>query len=159
MTIVLRPKISIIIPSFNQVDYLGQTIESVLSQDFQNKELIVIDGGSPDGTVDILGKYDKHITYWISEPDEGQGHAINKGLSQCSGNIFNWLNSDDYLEPGALKAVADTFESNKETQVACGYTHCFYDESGKTSHTYRMGVKKSTTDTLLHIEMNQPGTF
>ncbi|MFZ9846726.1 MAG: glycosyltransferase family 2 protein [Flavobacteriales bacterium] len=103
------PKISILTPSYNQGQYIEQTIQSVLNQNYPNLEYIVIDGGSTDNTVDILKKYDQHITYWVSEKDRGQSHAINKGIEKCTGVLFNWLNSDDYLEPGALHKIAQTY--------------------------------------------------
>ncbi len=152
-------KISIVIPSYNQGQFIEQTIESVLSQDYPNKELIIIDGGSEDDSVTIIKKYEKHLKFWTSEPDNGQAHAINKGLAHVTREIFNWINSDDYLESGALSNVAKAFEKKSETQVVCGYTRCFYEQSGETRHTYRMGLKKDATTTLLNIEMNQPGTF
>jgi len=154
-----NPKITIITPSFNQGPYIEQTILSVLEQGYPNLEYIVVDGGSTDQTVDIIKKYEKQLAWWVSEPDRGQAHAINKGLQRTTGDIVNWLNSDDYLEPGALNALANAWAKNPNAEVICGYTHCFWHETGNTSHTYRMGTKKSRTDTLLNIEMNQPGSF
>ena len=152
-------KITIVIPSFNQGNYIEETIRSVASQKYENKELIVIDAGSTDNTVDIIRKYEKSIVYWISEKDEGQAHAINKGLQRATGDVFNWLNSDDYLEEGALQSVVQAFQENPAANVVCGFTHCFYDDAGTTSHSYRMGLKDTATETLLNVEMNQPGTF
>lgn len=102
----LWPKISIVTPSYNQGEYLEETIRSILLQNYPNLEYFVIDGGSNDGSVDIIKKYDRWITHWVSEKDGGQAHAINKGLQYCSGDIFNWINSDDYLMDGALKVIA-----------------------------------------------------
>lgn len=113
------PKISIITPSFNQVDFIERTIKSVLSQDYPNFENLVMDGGSTDGTVEILKKYGKRII-WRSEKDKGQGDAINKGLKFAKGEILGYLNSDDILEPGALKTVADFFTKNPRTMWVFG---------------------------------------
>lgn len=112
-------KISIITPSYNQSAYLEETIESVLSQAFQNLEYIIIDGGSSDGSVDIIKKNEKYLKYWVSEKDGGQSHAINKGLKYATGEVVNWINSDDYLEAGALKYIASAFE-DPARRVICG---------------------------------------
>lgn len=114
------PKISIITPSFNQSDYIEKTILSVLEQNYPNLEYIIIDGGSTDGSLDIIKKYSSRLSYWISEPDRGQSHAINKGLSKSTGDIFNWLNSDDSLEPGVLHAIADAWQKNPDAAAWVG---------------------------------------
>jgi glycosyltransferase involved in cell wall biosynthesis len=101
------PLISVITPSFNQAEFLASTIESVISQGYPNLEYIVIDGGSNDGSLDILKRYSRYLHYWVSEPDLGQADAINKGLRICKGQIFNWINSDDVLEPGALRHIGN----------------------------------------------------
>lgn len=111
-------KISIVTPSYNQGQYLEETICSVLDQNYPNLEYIVIDGGSTDQSVEIIKKYESHLTYWVSEKDFGQANAINKGLRLCTGEIFNWLNSDDYLEQGALQKIADAFANEKVQMVA-----------------------------------------
>lgn len=153
------PKISIVTPSFNQGGFIEKTIQSIITQDYPRFELIIIDGGSSDNTIDVLRKYNKHISYWISERDNGQADAINKGLKVATGDIFNWINSDDYLEPGALQAIGDYFQAHPEKSVLCGYTRCFWDEDNITSHEYRMGVRSLVADTITNVEMNQPGTF
>ncbi|MBI9061915.1 MAG: glycosyltransferase [Marinilabiliaceae bacterium] len=153
------PKITLITPSYNQGHYIEQTIQSVLNQNYPNLEYIIVDGGSTDNTVEIIKKYTEHIHWWVSEPDNGQAHAINKGLAQTTGDLVNWINSDDYLEPGALQALTKAWQDKQKGEVFCGYTHCFWDETGDTSHTYRMGMKNNVTSTLHNIEMNQPGTF
>ena len=112
------PKISIITPTYNQGQYIEQSITSVLSQNYPNLEFVIIDGGSTDNTIDILKKYADQFTYWVTEKDEGQSNAINKGLKYCTGEIFNWLNSDDFLEPGALQKIAEAFNDNTVDLVA-----------------------------------------
>jgi glycosyltransferase involved in cell wall biosynthesis len=103
------PKISIVTPSFNQGGYIEETIGSILEQGYPNLEYIIMDGGSTDRTVEIIKKFSDRVTYWESQKDRGQSHAINKGLSRCTGDIFNWINSDDLLTPGSLWAVAEAW--------------------------------------------------
>ncbi len=104
------PKISIVTPSFNQGLFIEETIRSVLLQGYPNLEYIIMDGASRDRTLDVIKKYAGQIAYWESEKDRGQSHAINKGLARCTGDIFNWINSDDLLLPGALQAVAEAWQ-------------------------------------------------
>jgi glycosyltransferase involved in cell wall biosynthesis len=99
------PRISIVTPSYNQGDFIEETIRSVLLQGYPNLEYIVIDGGSTDQTIDVIRRYEKWLAYWVSEKDDGQPQAINKGLSRATGELFNWINSDDLLLPGALAAI------------------------------------------------------
>lgn len=101
------PKITIVTPSFNQAIFLERTILSVINQGYPNLEYIIIDGGSTDGSVDIIKKYESHISKWVSEPDSGQSNAINKGFKMATGDLYNWLNSDDILYPATLKIVAE----------------------------------------------------
>jgi len=103
-------KVSIVTPSFNQAQFLEETILSVLNQSYQNIEYIIIDGGSSDGSIDIIKKYADRLTYWVSEKDEGQAHAINKGFEKCSGEIFAYLNSDDLLEQDAVEKMVNAFK-------------------------------------------------
>lgn len=105
------PRISVVIPSYNQGHFLEETIASVLNQQYPNLEIFVIDGGSKDNSVDIIKKYEKHITWWVSEKDKGQSDAISKGFSRVTGDIATWLCSDDLYTAGTLKRVAEIFAS------------------------------------------------
>ena len=115
------PTFSIVTPSFNQGEFIEETILSVLNQGYPNLEYIVIDGGSNDNSVEIIKKYSGSFAYRVSEKDRGQSHAINKGFARASGDIFAWLNSDDRLEPDALAAVAEASMQYTETGVFVGH--------------------------------------
>jgi glycosyltransferase involved in cell wall biosynthesis len=130
------PRVSIVVPSFNQGRFIEETIRSILLQGYPDLELLVIDGGSRDETVEILQRYDAHIDYWVSEPDRGQTHAINKGLERATGEIFTYLNSDDLLHPGAIDRVVETFL--REPEVAVVHGECLYvDEEGRERYRQR----------------------
>jgi glycosyltransferase involved in cell wall biosynthesis len=105
------PKVSIVIPSYNQGEFIEENIRSILLQGYPNLELFIIDGGSTDKTIEIIKKYEPWITYWISEPDNGQAYAINKGWQMSTGEILAWLNSDDYYAPNALNQAVRALTS------------------------------------------------
>ncbi|MEE8356059.1 MAG: glycosyltransferase, partial [Anaerolineales bacterium] len=105
-----NPLVSIITPSFNQVDFLEYTIQSVLKQDYLNLEYGIVDGVSTDGSLDILKKYDSQLSWWISESDQGQAQAINKGITRSKGNIVAWINSDDIYLPNAIEQAVQALE-------------------------------------------------
>ncbi|TFH31627.1 MAG: glycosyltransferase [Anaerolineales bacterium] len=115
-----QPTISIVTPSFNQGRYLERTICSVLDQGYPNLEYIIIDGGSTDGSQDIIRRYEERISYWVSEPDLGQTDAINKGFDRAKGEIFAWLNSDDTYQPGALEQAVQFLGSNPAIGMVYG---------------------------------------
>ncbi len=115
-------RVSIVTPSFNQAEFLGRTIESVLQQDYDDLEYIVIDGGSNDGSIELLKQYDDQITFWQSQPDAGQSDAINKGMARVTGQVVSYLNSDDCLYPGAVSAIVKAFEQNPNAGVIYGAT-------------------------------------
>ena len=119
----VHPRITIVTPSYNQAHFLEQTILSVIRQGYPNLEYIVIDGGSTDGSVDVLRKYEHAISYWISEPDQGPVDAINKGFRRATGSILAWLNADDLYQPGALEGVAAAFEADESADVVYGNTY------------------------------------
>lgn len=121
------PRISIVVPSFNQGRYIEETIRSVLLQGYPDFELIIMDGGSTDESVEVIRKYEPWLSSWVSEPDEGQSDAINKGFARISGEVFNWLCSDDLLVPGAFEKVGEAF-LDKTCGVFSGACLCQYDD-------------------------------
>jgi glycosyltransferase involved in cell wall biosynthesis len=114
------PRISVVIPSFNQARYLEQTLRSVLEQGYPDLELIVIDGGSSDGSVDIIKKYESQIAYWVSEHDGGHTEGLIKGFKRATGEIQNWVNADDLLAPQALHEVARYFSAHPQARFVYG---------------------------------------
>lgn len=116
----VKPLVSIITPSFNQAEYLEITIQSVINQDYPQIEYIVMDGGSTDGSVDILERYDAHIEYWRSEPDQGQADAINQGFRVAKGEIVAWINSDDVYMPGAVSEAVSALEKIPQVGMVYG---------------------------------------
>jgi len=157
-------KLSIITPSFNQAGFIEETIRSVLDQETgMPVEHIVVDGGSDDGTVDILKKYSGKVI-WLSEKDEGQSDAVNKGVEMASGNIIGWLNSDDLYLPGSLKKVEDAF--NEKPESLWLYGDCrMIDEQGRevrkwiTSYKNRLSRSFSYNKLLLENFISQPAVF
>jgi glycosyltransferase involved in cell wall biosynthesis len=135
------PRISIVTPSYNQGEFIEETIRSVLLQGYPNLEYIIIDGGSTDNSVEVIKKYEPWLTYWVSQPDRGQTDAIQQGFNRITGVVWNWLNSDDLLEPNALQRIANAYHSNNSATVYAGeltvfgegfsYLHpkCFQDLS------------------------------
>ena len=117
-----KTSIGLVTPSFNQACYLEATIQSVLQDEYPGLQYAIVDGGSTDGSVDIIRKYQGRLHYWISEPDGGQSEAINKGLRSISADVVGWLNSDDLYLPGALRLVGNMFASNPHVQVILGRT-------------------------------------
>ncbi|MEO8614652.1 MAG: glycosyltransferase family 2 protein [Luteolibacter sp.] len=122
------PKISIVTPSYNQGQYIEETIRSILLQGYPNLEFHIIDGGSTDNTLEIIRKYEPWVSSWVSEDDRGQSDAINKGFKRCSGQIFNWLCSDDLLAQGALQAVSALFLEKPGIDVVAGACGFQYDD-------------------------------
>lgn len=160
------PKISIITPSYNQGDYIEATIKSVLSQNYPNLEYWVIDGGSTDGTLEILSKYDKQIN-WISEKDQGQAEAINKGLKRAKGEILAYLNSDDIYLPQALNKVGKYYSTHPDVDWITGDCNII-DSSGSPSKgnwliagykRFLMALYSPTTLRIADSMLPQPSTF
>ena len=125
-----QPLVSIVTPSFNQAPYLEATIRSVLEQDYPDIEYIIVDGGSSDGSVDIIRRYADRLAWWVSEADKGQTDALNKGFARARGEILAWLNSDDTYQPGAVAEAAAFLQSRPEVGLVYGDAN-FIDENGK----------------------------
>ncbi len=126
-------KISVITVSYNSVNTIEETMLSVLNQTYSNVEYIIIDGGSTDGTVDIIKKYSNKIAYWISEPDSGMYDALSKGFKKATGDILCWLNADDLFYKEALSTVADFFSQNQNINWVKGYNVNYNEKSQITS--------------------------
>lgn len=149
------PRITVVTPSYNQGEYLEETIRSVLLQGYPDLEYIVVDGGSTDESVEIIQRYQAHLAWWVSEKDRGQTHAINKGFERATGEIFAYLNSDDVYEPGALFAAAEVFLAGAEWVV--GEVSCFSEDGGSWPFPQLPG--RSFTRWFLGCPISQPGVF
>jgi hypothetical protein len=155
------PRISVVTPSYNQACFLEICIASVLSQEYPELEYIVIDGGSTDESVEIIKKYQERIAYWVSEPDNGQSDAINKGFRQATGAVVAWLNSDDFYLPGALTAVAEAYRSAPLASFYFG-NGWRVDETGKPKCSYYPDETVRFNRDALIFGINyimQPATF
>ncbi len=126
---LLTPLVSILTPSFNQGRFLEETIQSVLSQDYPNLEYIIVDGDSTDGSVAIIQRYASQLAWWVSEPDQGQTDAINKGFAHARGQILAWINSDDTLLPGAITNAIEALHVHPEAAMVYGDANLI-DEQG-----------------------------
>lgn len=152
------PRISVITPSYNQGKFLRQTIRSVLDQQYPNLQYIIIDGGSSDGSVDIIKEYSDRIDYWVSECDKGQSDAINKGLSRADGEIVTWINSDDLLMPGSLQAAGQVWRNDPQLDLLSAA--CIRIGPGNEFlgwHCVPRQTKYFASHGLIYID--QPGAF
>ncbi len=149
------PSISIVTPSYNQAEYLDETIQSVLDQGYPNLQYMVIDGGSTDNSVEIIKKYEKHLDYWVSEKDKGQMDALNKGVRRSKGEIFGFINSDDVLYPRALQRVADTW--NLGARWIVGWTK--YLELEGSEYPYTVRAHGTKVDYFLDNPFPQQSSF
>ena len=143
----MNPKISVITISYNSAKTIEKTIQSVINQDYDNLEYIIIDGKSQDGTIDIIKKYEDKIAYWVSEPDKGISDAFNKGISAATGEIVGSVNSDDQYLPGALKAIADNYDPTVDVYRGEILIH---DDIKNVEYTYQPSMKFG----LLPIKVN-----
>jgi len=151
-------KISVITPSYNQGKYIEQTILSVINQKYKNFEYIIIDGGSNDNTIDIIKKYENHITFWTTQKDNGQAHAINKGLNIASGDIVCWINSDDMLCDDTLQFVAEFFTNNPQVDLIYGNVIQMYQDNTDKNYVY-IPNEFHPVDFLSRVAIHQPAVF
>ncbi len=161
MTMQKRPLVSIITPSYNQGEFLDATMRSVFEQDYAHIEYLVIDGGSTDGSEAVIRGYGSQLAYWVSEPDNGQAHAINKGLQRATGSIIGWLNSDDVMLPSTVSRVIETFQAEPDVDVVYGRLNRI-DDAGNPVPTPILPKDQVTFDNHHAIGeciVNQPGSF
>lgn len=151
------PPVSIVTPSFNQAAFLEQTIHSVLIQDYPRLEYIIVDGGSDDGSLEIIRKYSDQLAWWVSEPDRGQAQAINKGLSRARGEILAWLNSDDMYLPGAVAAAVGAFRDHPGTGLVLGNAVTI-DQDNRPLNDLKFG-EVSLQDLISFRVICQPAVF
>ena len=154
------PRVSIVTPSYNQGQFLEETIRSVLLQGYPNLEYLVMDGGSSDASVDIIRKYEPWLAYWVSERDRGQAHAINKGLERSTGDLVGWINSDDLLLPQALVRLASAYRQSPNA-ILLGDVINFQDG---TEDSYLIQQKNVTLRNLVKpwshaVSFHQPGMY
>jgi glycosyltransferase involved in cell wall biosynthesis len=136
------PKISVVTPSYNQAQFLEETILSIINQDYPNLEYIIIDGGSTDNSVEIIRKYQDKITFWVSEKDSGQSEAINKGFKKATGDIVCWINSDDILLPHSLIKVANFYHSNPKIDFLTGHLLIIDQDSKIIENSFMLKQKR-----------------
>ena len=129
---VSRPLVSIVTPSYNQARWLEETIESVLAQDYPNIEYVIVEGGSTDGSADIVRRYEDRIAWWTSLPGSSQSAALNHGFEHASGDLLTWINSDDTLLPGAVSTLVAEFERDPELVLVYGDAIYTDEESRQT---------------------------
>jgi glycosyltransferase involved in cell wall biosynthesis len=129
------PLVSIVTPSFNQAPFLERTIQSVLAQDYPRLEYIIVDGGSTDGSREIIRRYENRLAWWVSEKDRGQTDALNKGFARAKGDVLAWLNSDDTYRPGAVAAAVKYLHAHPEVGMVYSDAH-YIDEAGRVIGTF-----------------------
>lgn len=152
-----KPLVSIVMPSHNQSQYLESALKSLFDQDYSNIEYLVADGGSTDGSLEILQRFADKFAWWVSEKDAGQSDAVNKALRQAKGEIIGWLNSDDLLHPGAVTAAMRAFAEHPEASIVFGDVDSI-DASGQRINCMRFGPRR-LRDLMGFQIISQPGVF
>lgn len=149
------PRISIVTPSFNQADFLEETLRSILLQGYPELELIVLDGASQDGSVEVIRKYERWLSFWVSEKDRGQTDALNRGFARATGEIHGFLNSDDVFEAGALQTVA------REFVAGAGWVagRCRFIKTGSQPWLDQVPGRETDLDWLTNDPLPQPSVF
>lgn len=145
------PRISVVVPSYNQGQFLERTLLSILNQNYPNTEIIVMDGGSKDESVEIIKKYEPHLSYWCSKPDKGQSNAINEGFARASGDLLAWQNSDDLYLPGFFNLVANSFRAYPKAQLFTGNVYLLDKDDKILEHPY---FPPFSLDFLIYVGWN-----
>jgi glycosyltransferase involved in cell wall biosynthesis len=152
------PLISIVMPSFNQADYIEEAICSIIDQDYPNLEFMVFDGGSTDGSREIIEKYAPRLAFWRSGPDRGQSDAIAQGFARAQGDLLGWVNSDDALLPGALNRIARAYRENPAGGIFGG-NYILMDEAGRIIRCKRHPANAGWFARRGIFAFNPPGSF
>ncbi len=151
------PRVSVVTPSYNQAQFLEQTIQSVLGQNYPNLEYMIVDGASTDGSVDIIRRYADRLSWWVSEKDHGQSEAVNKGFARATGEFVGWLNSDDLYQPGAITAAVEAFQAHPEAGLIFSDVLAI-DADNRVLNLMRSGDWGLDELMTFHI-LYQPGVF
>lgn len=157
MNSIYHPKVTVVTPSYNQVLFLEKTIQSVLNQTYSNIEYLVIDGGSNDGSLEVIQKYQDQLAYWISETDQGQAHAIQKGFQKATGEIFAYLNSDDLWKEDTVEIAVRYFLKHPEKDMVCG-NRIVINESGQIRY-YRPWLGWGLKSPYIYFLITQESVF
>lgn len=154
----MAPLLSIVTPSYNQGRFLAETLDSILAQGIAGLELLVVDGGSTDESVEVIRRYERHLAWWVSEKDRGQSHALNKGIARATGTWLAYLNSDDVYLPGALAALLDALQRSPGAQWIAGGVVGFGTADAPVHEWHLPAVPRTMLDLLSsRFQAAQPG--